>query len=376
MKEIFLSPYNPEKTEKRIYEIWLNSGFFNPDICIEKGIIKKEAPYFSIVLPPPNVTGTLHMGGAFMLALEDKPVDLAANIFVEDHQADPKLALAAYEKLGAQTKLDAVISAMSPVSLALQPRLNEQHVIQMAVFSSTPDYSSIGDYSFRTTARAELENKALVGYVEKHFPYKRAAVLYLQNDMGLGHRKGFKEAFRGEIVLEEAFSNQETDLRSVLTKIKEKNPDVLYIAGDAKSVGKILKQARELGLLIPIISTRAIEHPDLVSIAGQGAEGILYPYPFDLQSENPLTQDFVARYRAHYGKDPSTYSAEGYVAMKLLLDAFEVCETDKECARNLLASMQNKDSVFGPLSFDEMGDVSYPFLIKTIEDGNFVVVKE
>src|SRR3989338_1742496 len=85
-----------------------------------------------------------------MLALEDKPVDLAANIFVEDHQADPKLALAAYEKLGAQTKLDAVISAMSPVSLALQPRLNEQHVIQMAVFSSTPDYSSIGDYSFRT----------------------------------------------------------------------------------------------------------------------------------------------------------------------------------------------------------------------------------
>src|SRR3989338_8508054 len=71
MNEIFLSPYNPEKTEKRIYEIWLNSGFFNPDICIEKGIIKKEAPYFSIVLPPPNVTGTLHMGGAFMLALED-----------------------------------------------------------------------------------------------------------------------------------------------------------------------------------------------------------------------------------------------------------------------------------------------------------------
>lgn len=64
-------PYNPNENEDLIYKKWEESGFFNPDVCIEKGVTSETADYFSIVLPPPNVTGTLHMGSAFMLAIED-----------------------------------------------------------------------------------------------------------------------------------------------------------------------------------------------------------------------------------------------------------------------------------------------------------------
>lgn len=71
MTEKLLSPYNPQEVEDRVYKIWKESGFFNPDICIDRGVTHEDAPAFSIVLPPPNVTGTLHMGSAFMLALED-----------------------------------------------------------------------------------------------------------------------------------------------------------------------------------------------------------------------------------------------------------------------------------------------------------------
>ncbi len=66
-----LKPYNPQETEDRIYSLWQDSGFFNPDTCIEKGTTKSDAEAFSIVLPPPNVTGTLHIGHASMLAIED-----------------------------------------------------------------------------------------------------------------------------------------------------------------------------------------------------------------------------------------------------------------------------------------------------------------
>ena len=66
-----LKPYNPSDTEDRIYKLWEESGFFNPDICIEKGITDKDAEPFSIVLPPPNVTGTLHIGHSAMLVIED-----------------------------------------------------------------------------------------------------------------------------------------------------------------------------------------------------------------------------------------------------------------------------------------------------------------
>ncbi|MEX0909867.1 MAG: valine--tRNA ligase [Candidatus Paceibacterota bacterium] len=71
MNEKFLQPYDPVSTEDDIYSLWSESGFFNPDICIEKGITEKDAEPFSIVLPPPNVTGTLHIGHASMLAIED-----------------------------------------------------------------------------------------------------------------------------------------------------------------------------------------------------------------------------------------------------------------------------------------------------------------
>ncbi len=69
--EIFLKPYDPEEHEDRLYAKWEESGFFNPDVCIEKGVTAPDAEAFSIVLPPPNVTGTLHMGHASMLAVED-----------------------------------------------------------------------------------------------------------------------------------------------------------------------------------------------------------------------------------------------------------------------------------------------------------------
>lgn len=69
--EVFLKPYDPQATEADIYKLWEESGFFNPDTCVEKGVTESDAEPFSVVLPPPNVTGTLHMGSALMLAIED-----------------------------------------------------------------------------------------------------------------------------------------------------------------------------------------------------------------------------------------------------------------------------------------------------------------
>jgi valyl-tRNA synthetase len=72
-----LKPYDPANTEDRIYKLWEESGFFNPNTCLDKGIVKNNTKPFSIVLPPPNVTGTLHIGHAAMLVIEDIMVRFA-----------------------------------------------------------------------------------------------------------------------------------------------------------------------------------------------------------------------------------------------------------------------------------------------------------
>lgn len=71
MKDIFLSPYNPKTTEERIYSIWEQSGFFNPDVCVDKGVTNSDAKSFTIVMPPPNSNGNLHAGHSLFITIED-----------------------------------------------------------------------------------------------------------------------------------------------------------------------------------------------------------------------------------------------------------------------------------------------------------------
>ncbi len=71
MNDKFLKPYNPQETEAKIYKLWEESGFFNPDVCEKESKTDPKLGSFSIMMPPPNVTGVLHMGHALMLTIED-----------------------------------------------------------------------------------------------------------------------------------------------------------------------------------------------------------------------------------------------------------------------------------------------------------------
>jgi len=66
INEKLLKPYEPKETEGRIYKLWEESGYFNPD-----NLTERNGQTFTIVLPPPNVTGTLHMGHALNATIQD-----------------------------------------------------------------------------------------------------------------------------------------------------------------------------------------------------------------------------------------------------------------------------------------------------------------
>ncbi len=74
MDEKFLKPYDPGATESRLYADWENSGLFNPDECVKQGVTSADAPAYAVTLPPPNVTGVLHIGHAYEDSLQDAVV--------------------------------------------------------------------------------------------------------------------------------------------------------------------------------------------------------------------------------------------------------------------------------------------------------------
>jgi valyl-tRNA synthetase len=74
MPEKFLKPYDSAATESRIYAEWEKSGLFNPDECVKQGVTSAEAPAYAVTLPPPNVTGELHIGHAYEDSLQDAVV--------------------------------------------------------------------------------------------------------------------------------------------------------------------------------------------------------------------------------------------------------------------------------------------------------------
>src|SRR3989344_9117730 len=69
--EKLLKPYNPAETEERIYKLWEESGFFNPDNLPVAKSYKLKAKSFCVIMPPPNANGSLHAGHAVFVTIED-----------------------------------------------------------------------------------------------------------------------------------------------------------------------------------------------------------------------------------------------------------------------------------------------------------------
>jgi valyl-tRNA synthetase len=71
LDEKFLKPYNSKESEEALYKKWEDSGFFNPDVCVQKGVTKADAEPYCIIMPPPNANGSLHAGHALFVTLQD-----------------------------------------------------------------------------------------------------------------------------------------------------------------------------------------------------------------------------------------------------------------------------------------------------------------
>ncbi len=342
---------------------------------------EKEAIKIGVILP---LTGGASVYGVSAkegidLAMED--VDLNIGLIYEDSQCSPEKSVSAIKKLIEVDEVKVIIGHIcSSAALATVPITEENKVILFSPGASSPKLTNAGEFFFRNR-QSILEEVHKVAEIVKNFNIKKAAVIYVNNDYGAAAKDIFVEQFDNSernIVAIEAYQQDTTDFRSQLTKIKQQEPEAIFLAGLIKESPLIIKQSAELDIKSQFFSTIGIEGKELLEIAGDAAEGIIYTAPyFDIQSKDDVVRKFIEKYKTKYNKEPTyVFAANGYDALKILELVIKKCNINTDCIKNRLYEIKNYPGVSGLTTFDENGDVSKPTMIKTIKNGQFVPYKK
>jgi len=343
-------------------------------IIVYKPLVQPKTINIGVILP---LTGKLSLYAeeakrGIELALSENKSPI--KIIYEDSQSEPKQGINALQKL-LTSPMPIIITGGSNISLAISPLANENKILQMAIFTSVNKYTSPNDYTFRLTTRSEVENQILIDWMVAK-KLKNVALIYSNDDWGVGHFNFIKQKLQENqinIAAQENFAGSDTDFRTSLIKIKTQNPEAIFLIAQGKAAGLILKQTKELNLNSQFLGVRAIETNELIPIAGQAVEGIIYPYSFDLTSNQPQIENFISAYQEKYHELPTAYAAEGYDAIKIIATNLQKCHLiDTNCLRNLLSQTKNYSGILGNISFDNNGDVLIQYFLKTVRDGQFV----
>ncbi len=310
-----------------------------------------------------------------LIAAKEKFPNLKMELFHQDNLFTPKGGVDGYNALRSQHNVDAINVQASNVAIAVQPLAMKDGILLIAASVLANNYSTPHDLSFRLTPKGGLEAAPALEYM-KNKGYKSMAILSLTNEIGVSLSDSLNRAAEGtsvKIVAKETFAPDATDYRTQLAKIKAQNPDVVYLVALGSQSAQILKQAEELGINASYMSYRAAEDPALVKNAPDLASKIVYTSAFDEASAIPESQAFVTAWNAKYpGEAPNAYAAEAYQSILFMAEAFDACGKDYACIQKKLEGFKDHPSVFGPVSYDENGDISYKFFFKTVKDGKFV----
>ncbi len=313
---------------------------------------------------------------------------------LQDDEGKPDAALTVVKKMITQDKVVAVIGEVaSKNSIAAAPFCNSSHVPMISPSSTNPKVTAIGPYIFRVCFIDPFQGTAAAKFVVNTLHAKKAATLTdATGDYSIGLSNAFKTAFTklgGTIVSAQNYQATDADFRAQLTAIKAAGPDILFVPGYYNNVGVIAKQAREVGITVPLMGGDGWESPKLVEGAGGpgGAlEGCYYTNHSSMKNPDPVIQNFVKVYKATYaGMQPGALPALGYDSIKLLADAMHRAgapadgdynsDAYRAKLRDALAATKDFAGVTGKITLDANRDAIKPAVVlqvKGADDDNYV----
>jgi branched-chain amino acid transport system substrate-binding protein len=279
---------------------------------------------------------------------------------------------------------DQVVAVLGEVatgrSLEAAPICQAAGVPMITPSSTNPRVTEFGDYIFRVCFTDPFQGRVLAGFAFNTLKARKVAILSdVSSAYSVGLSQLFKEPFLamgGQVVSEQKYASRDKDFKAQLTAIKASEPDAICVPGYYTEAGLIIRQARDLGITIPIFGGDGWEAPELIEIAGGDAlKNTFYSTHFSPVQDSPAVKKFVAAYRAKFNKTPDAMAALGYDSAIALAEAIKKAgSTDGTKLRDALAATDFVGAT-GHTKLDAKRNANKPAVIITVENGTFKFVQ-
>ena len=294
-----------------------------------------------------------------------------------DDAGKPEQAVSVAKRLTASDEVLIMLGSISsPASLAASQVARQSETPQIVISGTAQKITTQGNpWVFRSAIPDTKFAADLVDFINEKFPNKKkVAFIYVNDDFGKGGFVGFKargDKYGFQIVAEERYTRGDLDFTSQLSRIKASGADIMVDWSRYAEGALIIKQKQQMGLDIPYFGSDGQAHPKFRELAGSAADGAYYPTHFSVTAiaGNKAAEDFTAKIRATYNKDPDYVHAQAYDAMTAALMAIQKAGApDRTKIRDALKTVEF-DGVRGHFKFDEKGDPTLQAIVVIIKDG-------
>jgi branched-chain amino acid transport system substrate-binding protein len=295
-------------------------------------------------------------------------------LLVEDDQSRPEEAANAVTKLITQDRVIAVLGEVaSRRTLAAAPVAQRYQIPLITPASTNEKVTQVGDYVFRICFIDPFQGEVLAKFAYNDLKARRVAVLKdIQQDYSVGLTDSVVRNFTelgGQVFDPISYSSGDPDFRAVLTQIRSLKPDAIFATGYYTEAAIIVRQARELGLNMPILGGDGWVG-DALKNGREALRNTFISNHYSGDNPSPVVQDFVAAYRAKFGKDPDSIAALAYDAVKVLVDSLNRAgTTDGPKLRDAIAS-SDVAGVTGQLKMNADRNVDKPAVIQEVTYAN------
>lgn len=301
-------------------------------------------------------------------------------LILADNKSEPAEATNAITKLITQDKVVAVLGPVASSNVLATLQIGQDNKIPVLTATGTNekitvDGGKVRPFAFRSCFIDPFQGRVMANFATNTVKAKTAVIYVDQSsDYSKGLMQSFEEAFvasGGKIVGKEAFLQKDQDFKATLTKIKALNPDTVFIPAYYEEVGKIVKQARELGITAPLLGTDGWDDPKVVEIAGAAnLNNTFFSNHYSSQDSDPNVKKFVEAYKKEYNQEPSALAALGYDAGLLIVDALKRANsTDGVKIKEALEQTKNLQVSTGIITIDANHNPVKSAVVIEMKDG-------